>query len=264
MGGHFSEPGHLTHGALPPSLVRARRRVAWGKTLALMALFGVIMGAHVWWVWDPGAVGQRFMVGVPIVLYGLAEVFILGARLREIPAYRQQLRASLAAYPEREALPEGEARRSYEGALAELTARQRAEISSRRQAYKEAKSEAKSGAVWLFGAATLLMGNFALCKVGAAASSVGAVLGLTFVVLGLVCFLLLLSLGQRVSDLLDERIMLGHIAREQYALRDLRREAAPEELTGALSEAAQAEHRGALSPIEAPEGALSPTGDGDE
>lgn len=240
----------------PPALLRARWRLDWAKTFALMSVFGGIMAAHVWFVWDAGAPGQQLMIAIPVVLYSIAELFILGHRIKQIPDYHDRLAAAYARFPEHSSELDARVKQSYSTSLAYYSKRQRAEIIMLEKAKVQSGKDLRWSVVVLIMVSALFAASVAAC-VGIQ-GAFGSLFGVLAVVLGLGTLLALFGVGEGLSTALDDRIMLRHISRERLALRDMRRELTPEELTGALSAATDVvDKRGGLSTVRGESGDLS-------
>lgn len=245
----------------PPALLRARRRIDWVKTFALMGVFQGIMAAHIWYVWDPGAPSQQFMISVPVVLYGIALLFILGNRIKQIPEYRRRLAAAREKFPEHSNQLDSQRKESYSAELANFSERQRAEIILLEKAKVQSGKDLRWSVMVLIIVGILFAASITAC-VGIQ-GSFGSLFGVLAVILGLGMVLALFGVGEGLSTAIDDRIMLRHISRERLALRDMRRDITPEELTGALSAAAEGgEKRGGLSAVRGERGGLSGVDEG--
>jgi hypothetical protein len=228
---------------LPPGVVRARRRIEWGKTFALMAFFGGVMTAHVGFVWDPSGPLQTFMVGTPIALYGTAILIVLLSRVVQIPAHRARLRAARERFQEHEDAVAAGDTSAYSELLASVSGEQSRDL----ELLGEAKEHSRGALTWSSAATAVGAGVFAL-NVALCVGIEGSVLfGLTSVFFGLAFLIQLFGWGNALKTAIDDHLMHGHLEREVTRLRDMRRDVLPEELTGALSAPTDARAQGALS-----------------
>lgn len=244
----------------PPGLMRARWRVRRAKTLLGMSLYVIVAVAHTWYVWGIAVAPKYKLLAlvVPMLLYVFAEYRILRNYLHARSEYRRQLGLSLERFPEHGDVSAEQAE-SYGRELVSYYQQQGLEVVMVERAVEQVKRSTMKSVAYLVLCAVLLGANIAGCMSNAITNKgFGQFLGGSGVIIGVLTVVAIVSVGRDASDVFDLRVMLRHMRRERFELRDMRRELASEDLAGALSTPTDGEEvRGALSEARAPVGALT-------
>lgn len=244
----------------PPGLMRARWRVRRAKTLLGMSVYVCVAAAHTWYVWGLAVAPtyRLLALAVPMLLYVFAEYRILRSYLRARSEYRRQLQFSLDRFPEH-ADVSAEDVDHYGSALVDYYAQQGLELATVERAVAQVKRSTMKSAAYFVLCAALLGLNLVGCMSGITTNSGSLqLLGGSGVIIAVLTMVAFVSMGRDASDVIDLRVMLRHMRRERFELRDMRRELASEDLTGALSAPSDGESvRGALSEARASAGALT-------
>ena len=219
---------------MPPALLRSRQRIAWAKTLLMSLFFLGAAAAHIQYAWVPGGGSLALMLGPPLVIHGLLLSLLFGSRIVQHVEYRRQLRDSLLHFPnESDVELDIEHRRER---LAKFTVFQQANLKQLEDSSTKSMADFKSTGVFVGVMAGIYALNIVLCQIENLPDILGSLLGYSAMLLTFGVFLGVFVTLTKAQEALDERVMLKVVAREQRALRDMRREIEADELTGALSE----------------------------